>query len=106
MLAAFAVLSLAGCASSLDAIPPISDTASFIDTSEQVLKSGDSLRLVVFGADDLSGSYRLDDAGRLKLGSLGTIDAQGLTAGELEQRVAEHLAARGVANAQVSVVIN
>jgi len=99
-------VALAGCASSLDAIPPISDTASFADTGQQLLKAGDSVRIVVFGRDALSGTYALDEQGRLKLASLGSIEARGLTPAELEQKIAALLSDKGVDNAQVSVMIN
>ncbi len=101
-----AVLALAGCASSLDAIPPIADTASFVDTSEQVLKAGDTVRIVVFGKDALSGTYALDGNGRLKLASLGALQARGLTPAELEQKIASRLAEQGVDNTQVSVMLD
>ncbi len=97
---------LSGCASSLDVVPSIPDTASFIDSSAQVLQPGNTVRVVVFGNDALSGSYALDKQGHMKLGPYGSISAAGLTSAELEQKIAEHLAARGVNNAQVSVMIN
>ena len=97
---------LAGCASSLDVVPPIPDTASFIDSTEQVLQPGNTVRVVVFGNDAISGSYALDKQGQLKLASYGSIQAAGLTSAELEQKIAEHLAEKGIDNAQVSVMIN
>ena len=100
------ILLLGGCASSLDAIPPIADTASFIDTSEQVIKSGDSVRVVVFGHDALSGTYPLDADGMLKLGPLGAIPAKGLTSAQLEQKIATLLSEKGINEPQVSVMID
>ena len=106
--AAFVMLAgavaLSGCASSYDAIPEIPDTASFMTPSEPVLSSGKRLRVVVFGSDALSGTYQVRPDGNITMGPLGVIRASGLTAPELEQKIAQALAERGVANARVSVL--
>ena len=96
---------LSGCASSYQ-VPEIPDTASFMTPSDPVLSSGKELRVVVFGSDSLSGTYRVREDGNVTLGPLGSIHAAGLTAQELEQRIAQALAERGVPNAQVSVLVD
>ena len=101
-----AVLPLAACASSMDPIADIPDTASFHAPAEQVLGQGANVRVVVFGSDALSGSYHIGRDGVLKLGELGGIRAAGLMARELEQKIAALLAERGQRDARVSVMVD
>ena len=96
---------LSGCASSYQ-VPEIPDTASFMAPADPVLTSGKELRVVVFGSESLSGTYRVQKDGKLHLGPLGSMHAAGLTAQELEQRIAQALAERGMPGAQVSVLVD
>jgi protein involved in polysaccharide export with SLBB domain len=52
------------------------------------LGSGDRVRVVVFGHDDLSGEFEVDDTGRVSLPLVGPVEAAGATAAELETRLA------------------
>ena len=103
-----AVLPLAACASS--SVEPganiLEDTTSFHAPVEQVLDAGSSVRIVVFGSDALSGSYHIGRDGTLRLGALGSIQAAGLTAQELEQKIASLLKDRGQQDARVSVMLD
>ena len=98
------VLPLAACASSMDPIADIPDTASFHAPAEQLLSKGADVRVVVFGSDALSGSYHIGQDGVLRMDGLGAIQAAGLTARELEQRITALLVERGQADARVSVM--
>jgi len=104
-LALAGVVALSGCAASLDPVPDIPDTASFISPAPAVLKDGARLRVVVFGSEALSGTYEVRN-GKVRLGALGALEAAGLTAAELEQAIAQRLAERGVENARVSVMVD
>ena len=101
-----AVLPLAACASSMDPIADIPDTASFHAPAEQVLSKGADVRLVVFGSDKLSGSYHIGRDGVLRIDDLGAIRAAGLTVRELEQKIATLLSRQGQADARVSVMLD
>lgn len=77
---------LAGCAPGygLAPIPPV--------FNEYHLGPGDSVRLIVFGEDQLSGQYRVSDAGTIAVPLLGAMPASGLTPAALQASVAEALA--------------
>lgn len=49
------------------------------------LSSGDKLRIIVFGQDNLSNIYAVDGAGRIAFPLIGTVSAGGLTTQELER---------------------
>ncbi len=54
---------------------------------------GDSFALKVFGQDDLSGSFVVNDMGVIRFPLVGTVTAQGRTCAELEEDVTQRLAA-------------
>ena len=97
-------LALGGCAGSVDPVPEAVETVSFHTPTQPLLQSGDSVRIVVFGREDLSRSQIIGEDGQIFLTSLGAVQAAGLTPAELEQKIAEILARRGVQGAQVSVL--
>lgn len=70
------------------------------------LGPGDQVRLIVFGAEQLSGQFRVDDHGTLALPLLGNVEARGLSPAQLASRLARALD-RGqyVRNPSVSVEI-
>ena len=62
-----------------DSSPPTATT----DSGYQ-LGSGDKVRINIFNQEDLSGEYMLDGNGQFSMPLIGTVDANGLTATELE----------------------
>jgi polysaccharide biosynthesis/export protein len=84
--AAGLVLLLVGCA-------PGSDLAPIADYTVQPyrLGSGDQIRIITFGEDQLTGEFRVDDQGQLALPLLGVVKAAGLTTQELDQSIADKL---------------
>ena len=56
-----------------------------------LLASGDRLRVIVFGQDNLSNSYSVDGAGNVSLPLIGLVKASGLTTAELERTVETRL---------------
>src|ERR1700683_575408 len=56
-----------------------------------LLASGDRLRVIVFGQDNLSNSFSVDGAGNISMPLIGPIKAQGLTTEELERTVEARL---------------
>src|SRR5262249_26177860 len=69
------------------------------------LQPGDKVRVVVFGEDKLSGEYELDQAGQISVPLSGTIKAQGLTQGQLEQALAQKFRSEYLRNPKVTVTI-
>lgn len=101
VLACLAGTPLAGCA-------PGSDLAPMPDYHPAAyhLGSGDVVRLITFGEDQLTGEFRVDDQGRIALPLLGSVPAAGLTAADLGQRVAQELQNRKlIRDASVSVEV-
>ncbi|RYG61984.1 MAG: polysaccharide export protein [Alphaproteobacteria bacterium] len=52
------------------------------------LGPGDKIRMTVFGEEDLSGEFEIDNTGSLSLPLVGEISARGLTQRELEKKLA------------------
>jgi polysaccharide export outer membrane protein len=70
------------------------------------LGSGDELRIITFGEDQLTGEFSVDDQGRIDLPLLGNVQAAGLTPQELGKRIAEGLNHTGVTrDASVAVQV-
>jgi polysaccharide export outer membrane protein len=55
------------------------------------LASGDRLRVIVFGQDNLSNSFSVDGSGNVSLPLIGLVKASGLTTAELERGVEARL---------------
>lgn len=55
------------------------------------LDTGDRLRVVVFGQENLTNSYAVDSAGNIALPLIGSVPARGRTTGELAGAVAARL---------------
>ena len=73
--------------------------------SEYRIAAGDSVRVVVFGHDDLSGDCKVDGAGRCSLPLIISVDAAGLTALELELVITGQLQPDYLKNPRVNVEI-
>lgn len=71
------------------------------------LDSGDQIRIVVFGHEDLSGEFVVGTNGTIALPLIGEVNAQGLTLRELEGAITSKLMPDFLRNPQVSAeVIN
>lgn len=69
------------------------------------LGPGDSLEVDVFNQDDLSGEYTLDGSGRFSMHLIGQVDANGMTAAELEVELVSRLKPDYLVNPRVSVSV-
>jgi polysaccharide biosynthesis/export protein len=70
------------------------------------LGSGDQVRIITFGEDQLTGEFRVDDQGQLGLPLLGSVKAAGLTTQELDQSIADKLRSKNLLrDASVSVEV-
>ncbi len=69
------------------------------------LDSGDKLRVVVFGQDNLSNSYTVDAAGRVSLPLIGAVPARGLTTQQLAAAIAGQLKQNFIRDPSVAVEV-
>ena len=70
------------------------------------LGSGDQVRIITFGEDQLTGEFRVDDQGRISLPLLGSVTAAGLVPQELESKIGGGLKSRNLLrNPSVSVEV-
>jgi polysaccharide export outer membrane protein len=70
------------------------------------LGSGDKIRVIVFGEEDLGGEFQVDGNGRISLPLIGELQAKGETANSLEQHIAAKLADGYLQSPRVSVEIS
>jgi polysaccharide export outer membrane protein len=73
---------LAGCAPGRG-LPPLPPAAA----GEYRLGPGDAVRLIVFGEEQLTGEFRVNDSGAIAVPLLGSVHAAGLTPAALEASV-------------------
>lgn len=69
------------------------------------LDSGDQVRVVVFGQEDLTGEYTIDGSGQISMPLVNGIQARGLTIQELEAEVARVLGESLLRNPNVSAQV-
>lgn len=77
---------LAGCAPGRD-LAPLPE----VTPSAYRLGVGDQVRIITFGEDQLTGSFRVNDSGLIDLPLLGPVRASGLTSAELSSEIADSL---------------
>jgi polysaccharide export outer membrane protein len=70
------------------------------------LGTGDKVRIIVFGEDDLGGEFQVDGNGRISLPLIGEVRASGQTAPDLERSISGRLANGYLHNPKVSVEIS
>lgn len=75
-------------------------------TSQYRLDSGDELRVIVFGQEQLSGTYRVDDAGAISMPLLPPVGVRGLTALETKASIEQALSQTLLRNPNVSVQVS
>lgn len=73
--------------------------------AEYRLSSGDRIKVVVFGHEDLSGEYEIDQDGLLIMPLIKSVKAGGLTVREIEKSITDKLQPDYLKNPQVGVVI-
>ena len=69
------------------------------------LASGDRLRIIVFGQDNLSNIYAVDGAGRIAMPLIGAVQVAGQTTGQVVQAIEAKLRAGFVREPKVTVEI-
>lgn len=69
------------------------------------LATGDKVKITVFGEEDLSGEFEIDNTGSLALPLVGEIPAKGLTPRELEKKITDVLNKGYLVNPRVNVAV-
>jgi polysaccharide biosynthesis/export protein len=100
-LALAAALALTGCAPRV-AAPEFAVEAA----APYQLASGDRLRVIVFGQDNLSNIYAVDGSGRISMPLIGAVDVQGRTTQQLERAIEGRLRAGYLREPKVSVEVD
>lgn len=97
LLAGLLALLLTACASTSGTAPGVDPgTQTEAATAQRVeyrLDTGDQLRIIVFGEEELSGEFVVDSSGGVSLPLIGQVDAEGLTLREFEGAVRQALQA-------------
>jgi polysaccharide export outer membrane protein len=70
------------------------------------LASGDRLRIIVFGQDNLSNIYAVDGSGRISMPLIDTVEAQGRTTQQLEKAIESKLRGGFLREPKVSVEVD
>ncbi len=76
-----------------------------VDAGAYKLGPGDQIIITVFGEDDLSMNFRLNDTGSLNYPFLGQLKIEGLSVAELEQLITSGLKGPYLINPEVTVSI-
>lgn len=100
-IALIASIALAACAST----GVISERPLDGQDAPYRLDSGDRLRVIVFGQEDLSGEYAVDGAGQISIPLIPAVPARGLTTDELEQSIVSVLSQTLLRDPSVSVEV-
>jgi polysaccharide export outer membrane protein len=93
---------LASCAPGRNLPPLPTDQAG----SVYHLGTGDQVRVITFGGDQLTGEFRINDSGNIAIPLLGAVHAAGLTTGQLSDAIATDLQKKDLLkNPSVSVEV-
>lgn len=113
LIAGFLMLGLAACAaggapvnqvstSTDQALVPVGASSGAKDYR---LGSGDKLRVIVYGEQDLSGEFDVTGSGKISLPLIGQVQAAGLTLDEFENAIGGKLREGYLTNPKVSVEV-
>lgn len=69
------------------------------------LGTGDKVRIIVYGEDDLSGEFQVDENGNISVPMIGETRASGLTGSQLEQQIQTKFADGYLNDPRVSVQV-
>jgi len=101
---ALGLLGLAGCASTPPAMPQLPEGSAAV-SGEYRLGSGDRVRLIVFGEEDLSGEFDVDGTGVVSLPLIGQVQASNQTLRQFETLVRDKLLDGYLVNPKVSAEV-
>jgi len=106
---AFGVASV-GCVAQADDPGPIPGNIAYgqqpgSGNTSYRLGTGDKVRVIVFGEDDLGGEFQIDSSGFVRLPLVGEVRAQGLTVQVLEDRIEAALGSGYLQRPRVNVEV-
>lgn len=101
LLALAAALTASACAPQYPTDYALSET-----TGPYRLASGDKLRVIVFGQDNLSNIYAVDGSGRITMPLIDTVEARGRTTQQLAQAIEAKLRAGYLREPKVAVDVD
>jgi polysaccharide export outer membrane protein len=88
------------------AVPvPVAQGGPYVAQTPYTLDSGDRLRIVVFGQQNLTNTYTVDAGGRIAMPLIGSVVARGSTPQQLGQSVAAQLRRGFMRDPSVSVEV-
>ncbi len=93
---------VSGCATN----PVVTNTVQPQLVAPYQLDAGDELRVIVFGQQDLSNTYTVDQAGRISMPLIGSVPVRGRTTAQIEKSIASALSNGFVRNPDVSVEVD
>jgi protein involved in polysaccharide export with SLBB domain len=82
-----------------------SPSAGQASVGTYTLGAGDKVRIIVFGEDDLSGEFVVDDSGAIGMPLIGDVEAKGLSVTEFENKVITSLKSGYLRDPKVSVEV-
>lgn len=85
-------LILFGCAAPGAGLPPLPP----VKTGHYVLGPGDTVRIITFGAEQLTGEFTVGNSGDIDVPLLGDVHAEGLTAEQLQKKMTAGLVRTGM----------
>lgn len=106
LAATVASLALGSCAPRPAPDMVLTADADFSAHAPYRLATGDRLRIIVFGQDNLSNIYALDAQGRVAMPLIGGVDAKGRTTTELERLIEARLRSGFLREPKVSVEVD
>lgn len=104
VLSACTTTGTAPTATSMPTVPAI-ETAAPANATAYLLGSGDELRVIVYGEEDLSGEFRIGGEGAVSLPLIGSVGAAGLSIREFESQIAIALQDGYLLDPRVSVEV-
>src|SRR5690606_35624236 len=72
---------------------------------QYVLDNGDEIKIVVFGEEEISDTYRIDSSGNVTLPFIGTVEARGLTTNQIANSIIQKLRQGYLNNPSVRVEV-
>ena len=94
---------IAGCKKNNFPVDEFYTVSQAVPNSSYRLGPGDSIRIKVYDHDDFSGTYNIDDTGRISVPLILGVNTKGLTVPELEQKIASELDKNYIVNPKVSI---
>lgn len=106
----FTLIGIAACAGNDKVVTesyqlPLPDSTTVEPARNALIQPGDQVEVRVFGIEDLSGTFDVDQSGAVKVPLIGAINARGLTAIQFAATVEDALEESYVRDADVSVLI-